>query len=79
MPAADQIANDTEHSKRHVATIARFLVLKSDQAVEIPQEQRTAIAKKNLGAGSDWGKEGAARRWAALVMKDMDHPLVMNL
>ena len=69
--AAEQIANDTEHSERHVATLVRRMVRNSDQALSIPAEQREKIELKNIDDGTAWGREGAARRLAALTLSSM--------
>ena len=70
--AAEQIANDTEHSDRHVATLVRRHVLNSEFAASLPDEIRMAVELKNISEGTAWGREGAARRLAALTLKSID-------
>lgn len=71
--AAKQIANDTEHSDRHVATLVRRHVLNSEFAAYLPDEIRMAVELKNISEGTAWGREGAARRLAALTLENIDN------
>ena len=71
-PAAELIAEGTAPEERHVATLVRRHLLESGIADSLPQKMREEIEYRNLSAGTDWSREGVARRLASLTLDSID-------
>ena len=70
--AAELIANSTEHNDRHVATLVRRHVMNSEVFRDLSPEVREEVEYQNLKEGTSWGREGAARRLAAMTLDSIE-------
>ena len=70
--AAELIANSTEHNDRHVATLVRRHVMNSEVFRELSPEVWEEVEYQNLKEGTSWGREGAARRLAAMTLDSIE-------
>ena len=72
LPSAELIAEGTAPEERHIATLVRRHLLESEIANTLPQEMREEIEYRNLASGTEWGREGIARRLAALTLDSIE-------
>lgn len=61
--AVEAFGDSLSPAERHVSTIAHRLLLESGK---LTPEQRRALVKANIEAGTAWGREGVSRRLDAL-------------
>ena len=65
--AIDMIEDGMEPAGK-VGTMVRRLVMESPEFAELPEERRRAIELRNALKGTEWGREGVARRLASLTL-----------
>lgn len=65
--AIDMIEDGMEPAGK-VGTMVRRLVMESPEFAELPDERRRAIELRNVLKGTEWGREGVARRLASLTL-----------
>ena len=65
--AIDMIEDGMEPAGK-VSTMVRRLVMESPEFAELPEERRRAIELRNALKGTEWGREGVARRLASLTL-----------
>ena len=65
--AIDMIEDGMEPAGK-VGTMVRRLVMESPEFAELPEERRRAIELRNVLKGTEWGREGVARRLASLTL-----------
>ena len=66
--AVEAILNDTEHNDRHVASLVRRHVMNSDVFAKLDEDSRAKLETHHAFTGTEWGREGVARRLAALTL-----------
>lgn len=66
--AAKAIADGLEVKDNHIATIARRLIINSEEFKAMPEKERAAVEVANMEAGTSWGREGVARRLDAIKL-----------
>ena len=66
--AVEAILHDTEHNDRHVASLVRRHVMNSDVFAKLDEDSRAKLETHHAFTGTEWGREGVARRLAALTL-----------
>lgn len=66
--AVEAILHDTEHNDRHVASLVRRHVMNSDVFAKLDEDSRAKLEPHHAFTGTEWGREGVARRLAALTL-----------
>ena len=66
--AVEAILHDTEHNDRHVASLVRRHVMNSDVFAKLDEDSRAKLITHHAFTGTEWGREGVARRLAALTL-----------
>lgn len=66
--AVEAILHDTEHNDRHVASLVRRHVMNSDIFAKLDEDSRAKLETHHAFTGTEWGREGVARRLAALTL-----------
>ncbi len=54
-----------------IGTMARRLVMESDTFKALPQETQIKVDLRNITQGTEWGREGAARRISSLTLDSL--------
>lgn len=71
-PAADQLLKNHAPAEKHVATLARRMIINSDvYANAFSYEQRVKLNEQEIDDRSSWGKQGRAMQLAALKLDDV--------
>lgn len=71
-PAAEKFINDNAPAERHVATLARRMIINSDvYANDFSFEERVKLNEQEIDDRSSWGKQGRAMQLAALKLDDI--------
>ena len=71
-PAAELIAEGTAPVDRHVATLVRRHLMENDVFNTLPEKVRADVLEQYATAGTNWGREGVARRIAALTLDSIE-------
>ena len=55
----------------HIGTMVRRMLMETQEFAELPQEQRSMVEVSHVLKGTEWGREGVARRLASMTLDNI--------